>query len=168
MEFVIDKRTGEVNGKFDSEEGTYEGFNTRPGFFRYEVVRPAVTRREVVNVYRDGLGHVYGKDVEEVEVEPERGAWKLFYADDGKPVGYPIPAWKLADLEHFSKGDIVEEPVTVGYFVPFPPEKLAEVKAQREAEAAHEAAIQAMPERVDGIETVQDDIVLLLAEMIGA
>lgn len=160
---IIDETTKKIIENPDYSVGeVYDG--EVDVIYKYILEKPAEYEEKVVAEYPNG-----GKDVEIVEVSPEVGNWVLTNLDGEE---YPIP--NNTDFRSFVKGDLNYLKISVSIYHRYTPEELKEVEEenrrleeqQREAKEKQET-MDALPGRVDTVETTQDDMVLLLADIIG-
>lgn len=123
----------------------------------YVVDIPAVTHEVVVAEYPE----TGGKDVDIIVDEPEIGHW-VTVDEHGKL----LPEFD-GDLSGFPHDVPTEDTWEIGIFVPFTQEELAE-REQMLDEATKNAEFQeSLPEELEIIKDAQDDMVLLLADIVG-
>lgn len=129
--------------------------------YTYIVDEPAVTDLELVAEYPT----TGGKDYKEVVVTPEKGHFAVAYPD-GSPFPYQIDV-----PEGVSKDSPVPDIIDVIYWKELTAEEASQKEAQiieaQEKAEARETFLDNAPERVDSLESTQDDIVLFLADMVG-
>lgn len=89
---------------------------------------------------------------------------------NGKILDYPVDV----DTSDFDKDQLYPEQFTIGYFHPYTEEDYQrmkdmeeEFKKSEQEQKEKEEKFNSLPNRVDGLEDTQDDIVLLLADIIG-
>lgn len=129
-------------------------------YYTYVVDQQEETELQVATTYPNG-----GKDYKEVVVKEEVGHFKVTDENgDIFPYQIDIP-------EGISKENLVPDIVDMVYWKQYTPEEIAQ-REQEEAESAakaeaREAFLNEAPDRVDNIESTQDDIVLFLADMVG-
>lgn len=130
-------------------------------FYIYIVDEPAVTDLELVAEYPT----TGGKDYKEVVITPEKGHFTIAYPD-----GSPFP-YKIDVPEGISKDSPVPDIIDVTYWKELTAEEAAQKEAQvveaKEKAEAREIFLNEAPDRVDSLESTQDDIVLFLADMVG-
>lgn len=129
-------------------------------YYAYVVDQPAETEMQVAATYPNG-----GKDYKEVVVKEEVGHFKV--TDEN---GDTFP-YKIDIPEGISKENPVPDIVDMVYWKQYTPEEIAQ-REQESADAAEKAEaretfLNEAPDRVDNIESTQDDIVLFLADMVG-
>lgn len=134
---------------------------TKEIFIRYVIDEEAVYDEILVAEYPNG-----GRDCEYVLVEPEVGHFDITFSD-GTPVSFKmeVPDYVLKD------GSTFTEDLVIRYWKRLPPERVAELeeeqrKRQEKADAERDF-LETGHERVSFIEETQDDIVLLLADIVG-
>ena len=129
--------------------------------FQYIIDKEAVVDYEVVAEYENG-----GKDVEAVIVEPERGHFDIV-DDDFNPIEYSF------DIPDYvpKTGEVFSEEINIQRWRRMSAEEVLKKKAEeREEEAKAESIrefINTGSDRLDTVEETQDDIVLLLADIVG-
>lgn len=131
---------------------------------RYIIDVEEITHEEVIAEYPNG-----GKDVEYVVDVEEQGHWETV-DENGESI----------DFDGFIPDDMPKEQEisdTWGFYIYklYTKEQLDELeKAKQEAEAEmakaeeREEFLESAPNRIDTIEAANDDIVLMIAELIGA
>lgn len=133
--------------------------------YRYVLENLAIYKEVVIREYPE----TGGKDVELVEVSPEIGHWEMVDSN-GEPLDYPIEE----DLSAYPKDLEIEANLPLAVYTLYTHEELEERKAQIEAAILEEKAnqqkvreIEALPDRVSNMESMQEDIVLLMADILG-
>lgn len=128
----------------------------------YVIDSPAEIKEEVITEYPNG-----GKDVQEIIVRPEIGHFEIVYANDKSPVPYQLqdPGYILKD------GYTYNDTLNIQYYRRLTEDEKQkmqeeEEKQRKETEARHEF-INTGADRLDSVEETQDDIVLLLADIVG-
>lgn len=131
------------------------------------VVDVAAEYKEVVLADYPETG---GKDIAYEVVTPEQGHWEIkdtSYNDLNLPIDEML-------CETLSKGDPNYIGIQVEEYTPYTKSELKEVERKRKereealkAEREKQAIINELPSRVDSVENTQDDIVLLLADIVG-
>lgn len=154
---IINTETGEHIKEYNAELGKVQTkeFNVE---YRYVVDRPAVRETRVVAEYPNG-----GKDIATVEIEPEKGHWEVVN-DFGKVLDYPIQY----DTKGFDKTKTIPDVYKITYFTPFTETEIKKIEAEKaKLEEEFQITQDAIKKLPDTIET-QNDIVLVLAELLGA
>lgn len=146
----------------DKGEVKYEDLNV---IYHYVVDRQAKYEEVVVAEYPE----TGGKDVQWQEVSPEEGHWEML-DETGEVLPYEIEV----DTSYLMKGIDTPDIIELGVYHAYTPEEIeAREKAAKEFEEAQKEAdekrevLEALPDRVDTLETDQEDIVLLLADIVG-
>lgn len=83
------------------------------------------------------------------------------YSNGGKDVR------KVVDTPAVEGRDAYNETVAIQRYIRYTSEELTQRKADQEAAAKRQAALEAMPDRVDTLEAANDDIILMMADLIG-
>lgn len=149
-------------------ESELENINGNTGEITEEQV--AVEYRYVVESPEDGEWVVVkeypetgGKDVEWKVTSEEVGHWEMIDRESGKVLDYPIQV----DISGLPKDQITPDILELAIYRPYTQEEIeANEKAEREIIEMQET-MEKLPGRVDEIEGAQDDIVLLLADIVG-
>lgn len=164
MIIFIDEETGKVIDNFDNKAGTLTERLVNV-FYRYVVDKEAEYEEVVVAEYPE----TDGKDVEQRVVVEEEGHWEML-DEDKKVLDWPI----LINTDKFPKDEIISDTINVQYFHRYTPEELEEIRLQNEKieqeqqeRRERDELLDALPARMDSVETAQDDIILLLADMVG-
>lgn len=133
--------------------------------YMYVIDEPAEYKEVVVAEY-PATG---GKDVEFQEVKPEIGHYNMLDTD-----GKKLPYYIEVPLEQLSKTDPNYRTYFVQFYHEYTPQQIAEreqfreeMRIQGEIEQAKHDRLMATPDRVDQVEGAQDDIILLLADIVG-
>lgn len=132
-----------------------------PVSYRYVLEKPAEYEEYVIAEYPD----TGGQDIGRREVSPEVGYWEML-DENGEVLPYPIQI----DTENFPKELEIPDVMFVDIYHVYTQDELEEIEEQRiEAEKAIEKqkVLEGVPVRVDTVEETQDDIVLLLADIVG-
>lgn len=74
---------------------------------------------------------------------------------------------KVVDTPAVEGRDAYDETVPIQRYIRYTDAELAQRKADQEAAAKRQAAWDAMPDRVDALEAANDDIILMMADLIG-
>lgn len=74
---------------------------------------------------------------------------------------------KVVDTPAVEGREAYNETVAIQRYIRYTDAELAQRKASQEAAAKRQAAWDAMPDRVDALEDANDDIVLMMADLIG-
>ena len=113
-----------------------------------------------VNTITFTIYYVYNEEI---------GRWEM-RRGDGSVANFPIEA----DLSKADKSETIPAQITVVFYHKYTDEEIRQLEADKvkldaeEEERAHrEKVMEALPDRVDEVETTQDDIVLLLADIVG-
>lgn len=145
---IVDPKTFKILEDYDENKGyiTVETFTT--------YTMPVIDVPAVIRKNKDG------EDVVEQEAV-------VHYDELNIKNGYFI---KDVDLE--SMGLVVGETVLpgftdVGLYTPYTPEQLAEREEAKREEEKRQELYEAIPGRLETVESTQDDIVLLLADIVG-
>lgn len=133
--------------------------------YKYNEIKPEQGEYVVVAEYPE----TGGQDVEWKITSPGIGEWEMF-DEEGNKLDYPIEE----DLSLLNKQEPAYATITITKIRNFTQEELdQQEKDQKEyeklmAEAEkRERVLNALPTRVDEVETTQDDVVLLLADIVG-
>lgn len=161
---IIDEKTKEIIEHPDLELGELILTNI-PVRYKYVLEKPAEHEEVVIAEYPE----TGGKDVEFREISPEIGHWEMC-DDDDKVLPYPI----MVDTSGFPKELVIPDILQVEVYHEYTEEELQEITEQKieaeeraREEAEKQAIMDALPTRVDDVEEAQDDIVLLLADIVG-
>lgn len=134
--------------------------------YRYILERPAEYKEVIIAEYPE----TGGKDVEYQEVSPEVGHWEMFDTDQEMVLDYPIEI----DVTGLPKDQETPNIITIVEYRPYSKQEIAELKAKKEEEERliqedidHYNTLKEIPSRVDEVETTQDDMILLLADIVG-
>lgn len=110
-----------------------------------------------------------GKDVEFQEIKPEIGHYEMLDMEGNK-----LPYYVEIPLEELSKTDPNYRTYFIQFYYEYTPEQIAEreqwreeMRIQGEIEKAKHDRLMETPDRVDQVEGAQDDIILLLADIVG-
>lgn len=133
--------------------------------YMYVIDEPAEYKEVVIAEY-PATG---GKDVEFQEVKAEIGHYDMLDMEGNK-----LPYYIEVPLDQLSKTDPNYRTYFIQFYYDYTPQEIAEREQWRieaEAQAAIEQAkhdrLMATPDRVDQVEGAQDDIILLLADIVG-
>lgn len=133
--------------------------------YRYILEKPAEYKDVVIAEYPE----TGGKDIIQEVVSPEVGHWEMLNEDD-EVLPYPI----TVNTNGFPKEVEIPDILQLEVYHKYTEFELEEVERQKKEaeEAAKEAQekqeiMDAMPGRVDDLETAQDDVILLLADIVG-
>lgn len=74
---------------------------------------------------------------------------------------------KVVDTPAVEGREAYDETVAIQRYIRYTSEELTQRKADQEAAAKRQAAWEAMPDRVDALEVANDDIILMMADLIG-
>ena len=74
---------------------------------------------------------------------------------------------KVVDTPAVEGREAYNETVAIQRYIRYTSEELTQRKAGQEAAAKRQAAWEAMPDRVDTLEAANDDIILMMADLIG-
>lgn len=74
---------------------------------------------------------------------------------------------KVVDTPAVEGREAYDETVAIQRYIRYTSEELTQRKADQEAAAKRQAAWEAMPDRVDALEAANDDIILMMADLIG-
>lgn len=161
---IIDELTKEVLTDPNLELG--EVTSVRIDVAYHYVVEQAAKYEEVIVAEYPDTG---GKDVEMRLVSPEIGYWEML-DKEGTVLPYEIEL----DTAHLPKDENTADIITIGVYHTYTSIELEEIEKQKqEAEKAAKKAqekqeiMDAIPGRVDEIESAQDDVILLLADIVG-
>lgn len=167
MIFNVDIATNTLIKDVDDSKWNKVSEEQRTITYTYHLDRPVETRLDVIKEYPNG-----GKDYEEKIITPEQGHFEVTY-DDGNTFPYPI---NIPD--NISKENPIPDIIDVIYWKEFTPEELNEkeeaAKLQEEEAAknqekfeAQQAFLENGPSQLNDIQTAQDDMTLLLADIVG-
>lgn len=126
----------------------------------YHMDKPAETGVELVAEYPSG-----GKEYKEIIISPEQGHFDVTYKD-GSVFPYHIDIPK-----DISKDIPVPDIITMIYWKQLTEEEIAQkeqelLESQNKAEA-QEKFLEDGPSQLNDIQTTQDDMILLLADIVG-
>lgn len=130
-------------------------------FHQYIIDEPAVTHEEVIAEYPE----TGGKDVAIVVDVPEQGHW-ITTDQNGKL----IPEYD-GDLTGFPRDTLVPDTWEYGLYIPYTEEELAEHQEEYdkllEETQKRDEFINNGPDQISELETTQEDMILLLADIVG-
>lgn len=162
--FYIDEATEELIENPDLELGEIE---TKPikVWYRYVIDKPAEYEEVIIAEYPE----TGGMDIGQQLVVPEEGHWEMIDSE-GKVLPYDITINTDGLPKNANTPDIIE----VSVYHKYTPEELEAIEEQRkkDEEVAKEAeekqkVMDAIPGRVEELESAQDDVILLLADIVG-
>lgn len=122
----------------------------------YVIDKPEVSHKEVVHVYPE----TGGMDVVTVVDEPEEGHWESF-DENGEPIHVDM------NLDGFLRDKVVEDTLEVGIYIPYTLQEIEDRKVEMKAIEEHTKLMEETPRRLVTVEETQDDIILLLADIVG-
>ena len=161
---IIDEITKEVITDPDLDAGILLD-SEMPVWYQY-ILEQAATYQEIVVAEYPETG---GKEVEYEEVTPEIGHWEMT-DKEGNILPYEISI----DTDFLPKDEKLPDTLYFQVYHTYTPEELEEQR--KEAEEAErlekemrekQETMDAIPGRVDEIESAQDDVILLLADIVG-
>lgn len=166
--YNVDYSTSELLGEvIDANKWKEEKREQTLIFYTYVIDKPAVEEKRLVAEYPNG-----GKDYKPIVVEPEEGHFTVKY-EDGRDFTYPIDVPK-----GISKDGPVPDLVEIAYWrkmsqaeidkneKEMEQQKIEQEEAQAKAEA-QQAFLETAPEEFDAVKEAQDDIILMLADIVG-
>ena len=126
---------------------------------------------ETQTIHHDAVAGVEEVSHYETETLPD-GTPAIYYDADGREKGRDVR--KVVDVPGVAEQEAYDEEVEVQRYVLYTAEELAaqaEAKKKAEeaaaAEAKKKAELEAVPERMDALEAANNDIVLMMADLIG-
>lgn len=140
-----------------------------------EIATPDLTKGylkpENQTVHHDAVAGVEEVSHYETETLPD-GTPAIYYDADGREKGRDVR--KVIDVPGVAAQDAYDEEVDVQRYVLYTTEELAaqaEAKKKAEeaaaAEAKKKAELETVPGRMDALEAANDDLVLMMADLIG-
>jgi hypothetical protein len=140
-----------------------------------EIASPDLTKgylkQETQTVHHDAVAGVEEVSHYETETLPD-GTPAIYYDADGREKGRDVR--KVVDVPGVDPQPAWDEEVPVQRYILYTAEELAaqaEAKKKKEeaaaAEAKKKAELEAVPRRVDALEAANDDLVLMMADLIG-
>lgn len=140
-----------------------------------EIATPDLTKgylkQETQTVHHDAVAGVEEVSHYETETLPD-GTPAIYYDADGREKGRDVR--KVVDVPGVDPQPAWDEEVPVQRYILYTAEELAaqaEAKKKKEeaaaAEAKKKAELEAVPRRVDALEAANDDLVLMMADLIG-
>ena len=145
--------------KIDRASGVVTRIETINIQYLYHIDQEAKYEEFVIREYPE----TGGQDVGYKEVSPAIGHWEMINRDTQQLLNYPI----MADTSGFSKETGVNDILEIMYWHTYTEEELLEREKEAEEAMEQQKAIESLPSRVDDVEETQDDIVLLLADIVG-
>lgn len=128
-------------------------------------------KQETQTIHHDAVAGVEEVSHYETETLPE-GTPAIYYDADGREKGRDVR--KVVDVPGVAAKEAYDEEVEVQRYVLYTAEELvaqAEEKKKVEeaaaAEAKKKAELEAVPGRMDALEAANDDLVLMMADLIG-
>lgn len=128
-------------------------------------------KQETQTVHHDAVAGVEEVSHYETETLPD-GTPAIYYDADGREKGRDVR--KVVDVPGVAAQDAYDEEVEVQRYVLYTAEELAaqaEAKKKAEeaaaAEAKKKAELETVPGRMDALEAANDDLVLMMADLIG-
>ena len=128
-------------------------------------------KQETQTIHHDAVAGVEEVSHYETETLPE-GTPAIYYDADGREKGRDVR--KVVDVPGVAAKEAYDEEVEVQRYVLYTAEELvaqAEAKKKVEeaaaAEAKKKAELEAVPGRMDALEAANDDLVLMMADLIG-
>lgn len=132
-----------------------------PVIHKYIVDEPAITHEVVIREYPE----TGGKDVEIVVDVPEQGHWET--TDQN---GKPITEFN-GSLVGFPKDRPIEDTWEYGLYIPYTEDELAqrdeELEKMSEETEKREEFMQNAPSQIEELEANQEDMILLMADIVG-
>lgn len=126
---------------------------------------------ETQTVHHDAVAGVEEVSHYETETLPD-GTPAIYYDADGREKGRDVR--KVVDVPGVAAKEAYDEEVEVQRYVLYTAEELAaqaeakkKVEEAAAAEAKKKAELEAMPERVDALEAANNDMILMMADLIG-
>lgn len=140
-----------------------------------EIANPDLTKgylkQETQTVHHDAVAGVEEVSHYETETLPD-GTPAIYYDADGREKGRDVR--KVVDVPGVVAQNAYDEEVEVQRYVLYTAEELAaqaEAKKKAEeaaaAEAKKKAELETVPGRMDALEAANDDLVLMMADLIG-
>ena len=140
-----------------------------------EIANPDLTKgylkQETQTVHHDAVASVEEVSHYETETLPD-GTPAIYYDADGREKGRDVR--KVVDVPGVEAQEAYDEEVEVQRYVLYTAEELAaqaEAKKKAEeaaaAEAKKKAELETVPGRMDALEAANDDLVLMMADLIG-
>lgn len=127
-------------------------------WYRYVIDSPGEYEEVVIAEYPE----TGGKDVQTIEISPEIGHWEMINEE------HDVLPYKITlDTTGFLKESLTPDILDVGIYHRYTESELEEVRKRTEEMEEKQNAMNALPSRVDTVEETQDDIVLLLADIVG-
>lgn len=128
-------------------------------------------KQETQTVHHDAVAGAEEVSHYETETLPD-GTPAIYYDADGREKGRDVR--KVVDVPGVAAKEAYDEEVEVQQYVLYTAEELAaqaEAKKKAEeaaaAEAKKKAELEAVPGRMDALEAANDDLVLMMADLIG-
>lgn len=128
-------------------------------------------KQETQTIHHDAVAGVEEVSHYETETLPD-GTPAIYYYADGREKGRDVR--KVVDVPGVAAQDAYDEEVEVQVYYVYTAEELAaqaEAKKKAEeaaaAEAKKKAELEAMPGRMDALEAANNDLVLMMADLIG-
>lgn len=164
MYINLNLETRELLGEDDDpQDYEFDRTESYPIEITYIVDSPAEYERVLVAEYED----TGGKDYERILKKPQEGHYSVVFADNKLPIPYDFPE----PVGIPDTGDTYDDQLYIDYWRELTPEEKAEKAKIREEEEKKQEEIQEFVEtgsdRLGTVETTQDDIVLLLADIVG-
>lgn len=153
---IIYNETGEIIENPDYDLG-YVKKEIVPITHRYVVDVPAVTHEVIIAEYPE----TGGKDVEIVVDEPEIGHWASFNENGELVTEFD------GDLSGFPKDEPIHDTWEIGIYIPFTPEELEEREKMLEEAIKNGEFQESLPGEIENLKDTQEDVVLLLADIVG-
>lgn len=140
-----------------------------------EIANPDLTKGylkpETQTVHHDAVAGVEEVSHYETETLPD-GTPAIYYDADGREKGRDVR--KVVDVPGVAAQEAYDEEVEVQRYVLYTAEELAEqAEAKKKAEEAasaeakKKAELETVPGRMDALEAANDDLVLMMADLIG-
>lgn len=140
-----------------------------------EIATPDLTKGylkpETQTIHHDAVAGVEEVSHYETETLPD-GTPAIYYDADGREKGRDVR--KVVDVASVAAKEAYDEEVEVQRYVLYTAKELAaqaEAKKKAEeaaaAEAKKKAELEAVPGRMDALEAANDDLVLMMADLIG-
>lgn len=140
-----------------------------------EIATPDLTKGylkpETQTIHHDAVAGVEGVSHYETETLPD-GTPAIYYDADGREKGRDVR--RVVDVPGVAAKEAYDEEVEVRRYVLYTAEELAaqaEAKKKAEeaaaAEAKKKAELETVPGRMDALEASNDDLVLMMADLIG-
>lgn len=158
--FTIDEKTNKIIENPDLNKGTLIEKSVDV-FYKYVLEKEAIFKEIIVAEYPE----TGGKDIAIEEISPEVGHWEMLDSD-GNVLPYPIEF----NTECLSKNNITSDSIDFRIYHEYTEEELLEnerLKEAHEKEALLQEQIRTTPSRIDNLENTQDDVILLLADLVG-